>query len=53
MLYGLSCPGACEILVPQPGIELTFPAVQGGFLTTGPREKAPSFGVLPVCRGLI
>ena len=40
MLYGLSCPVACEILVPQPGVELTFPALQGRFLTTGPREKS-------------
>ena len=30
---------ACGILVPQPGIEPVTPALQGGFLTTGPPEK--------------
>ena len=33
---GLSCPMACGILVPQPGIEPVSPALEGGFLTTGP-----------------
>ena len=32
----LSCPTACEILVPRPGIEPMSPALEGGFLTTGP-----------------
>ena len=32
-------PIACGILVPQPGIEPTSPALEGGFLTTGPPEK--------------
>ena len=32
----LGCPAACGILVPQPGIELASPALEGGFLTTGP-----------------
>ena len=32
----LSCSTACGISVPQPGIELKSPALQGGFLTTGP-----------------
>ena len=36
MTCGLSCPRACGVLVPQPGIEPTFPALEGGFLTTGP-----------------
>ena len=36
---GLNCPTACGILVPQPGIEPTSPALQGGFLTTGPPGK--------------
>ena len=31
---GLSCPSACGILVPQPGIEPASSALQGGFLTT-------------------
>ena len=29
------------ILVTQPGIEPTSPALEGGFLTTGPPEKFP------------
>ena len=32
---GFSCSKACEILIPQPGIEPMFPALQGRFLTTG------------------
>ena len=36
----LSCPAACGILVPQPGIEPAFPALEGGFLTTGPPGKS-------------
>ena len=35
----LSYPGACVILVPQPGIESTFPALEGRFSTTGSSEK--------------
>ena len=37
---GRSCPVACVILVPQPGIEPTSPALEGGFLTTGPPGKS-------------
>ena len=34
---GLSCPAACGILVPRPGAKPpTSPALQAGFLTTGP-----------------
>ena len=36
----LSCSSACGILVPQPGIEPVSPALQGGFLTTGPSGKS-------------
>ena len=36
---GLSCPMACGILVPRPGTEPTFPALEGGFLTTRPPGK--------------
>ena len=32
----LSCPVACGILVPGPGIESASPALEGGFSTTGP-----------------
>ena len=32
---GLSCPSACGILIPRPGIKATSPALQGQFLATG------------------
>ena len=38
--HRLSCPAACGILVPQPGIELASPALEGGFLSTGPPGKS-------------
>ena len=38
---GLCCPSACGILVPRPGIKPASPALQEGFLTTGPPEKTP------------
>ena len=37
---GLSCPAAHGILVPRPGIEPASPALEGGFLTTGPPGKS-------------
>ena len=40
---GFSCPAACGILVPQPGIELISLALEGGFLTIGPPGKSPVF----------
>ena len=39
-VHRLSCPGACGILVPPPEIEPMSPALEGGFLTTGPPGKA-------------
>ena len=39
MEHGLSCPTACGILVPWPGIEPKFPALEGRFLTSGPPGK--------------
>ena len=33
--HGFSCPVACEILVPPPGIKLVSPALEGRFLTAG------------------
>ena len=36
----LSCSKACGILVPQPGIEVMSPVLQGRFLTTEPPEKS-------------
>ena len=41
----LSCPVACGILVPWPGIKPESPALGGGLLTTGPLGKSPSFPV--------
>ena len=37
----LSCSMAYGILVPQPGFKLTFLALQGRFLTSGPPGKSP------------
>ena len=42
--HRLSCPAACGILVPWPGIEPTSPALQSRFLTTGPPGKSPLVG---------
>ena len=39
--WGLSCPAACGILAPQPGIKPTSPALQRGFLTTGHQGSPP------------
>ena len=36
----LSCPVACGILVPRPGIEPASPALEGGFATAGPPGKS-------------
>ena len=33
---GLTCPTACGILLPWPGIQSETPALEDGFLTTGP-----------------
>ena len=40
VVHGLSCLAACEILVPQPGIEPVSPTLEGVFLTTGPPGKS-------------
>ena len=40
---GPSFSSACGILVSPRGIELTSPALQGGFLTTGPPRKSLCF----------
>ena len=36
----VSLGAACGILIPQPGIKPISPALQGGFLTTGPLGKS-------------
>ena len=41
--HGLSCPVACGILVPQPGIQPGSPDLEGGFQTAGPPTKSPEF----------
>ena len=41
VVHGLSCPVACRILIPRPGIKPMCPALQSGFLTTGPPGKSP------------
>ena len=40
MAHGLSCPAACGILVPRPGIEHVSLALAGRFLATGPPGKS-------------
>ena len=40
VVHGLSCPAACGILLPAPGIEPMSPALSGGFLTTQPPGKS-------------
>ena len=40
LVVGLSCHVACGILVPGPGVEPTSPALEGGFLITGPPRKS-------------
>ena len=39
--FRLSCPEACGILAPEPGIKPVSPALEGRFLTTGPPGKSP------------
>ena len=39
VVHRLSCPVACGILVPGPGIEPTLPVLTGGFSTTGLPRK--------------
>ena len=45
--HRLSCPTACGILVPQPGIEPVSSALEGGFFTTGPPGKSQKWVFLP------
>ena len=37
---GLHCPAACGILVPQPAMESSSPALEGEVLITGPAGKS-------------
>ena len=38
--HWFSCSMACGILLPQPGMQTVSPALEGGFLTTGPLGKS-------------
>ena len=38
---GLRCPEACEILLPRPGIEPGFPALERGFVMDGIPGEVP------------
>ena len=40
VMFRLSCPAACRILVPHPETEPRSLALEGGFLTTGPSGKS-------------
>ena len=42
VVRGLHCSVACGNLAPRPGTEPASPALQGGFLTTGPPGKSSS-----------
>ena len=49
--HRVSCPAACEILVPQPEIEPASPALEDGLSTTGPRgmsQPIASYLLLPL-----
>ena len=46
MAHGLSCLAARGILDPGPGIEPSSPALEGGFLTTGPPGKSLDYKLL-------
>ena len=41
----LSCPTACGILVPGPGIEPASPALKGRYLTSGCQESPDFFAL--------
>ena len=40
--WALSCPEACGILIPRPGMELGSPALAGGFLSAGTTTVVPA-----------
>ena len=47
--HGFSCPVACGISVPGPGMESMLPALQVGFLTTGPPGESYVFPFSYLC----
>ena len=46
VLCGLSCPVACGVSAPQPGIKALSPALQGRFLTTEASAKSQGVRLL-------
>ena len=48
VIGGFSCSEACGILDPLPGMEPTFPTLEGGFLTTGQPGNSLSWSLIPV-----
>ena len=46
VVHKLSCPVACGIFVPLPGIEPMSLALEGGFLTPGRLRKFPNLSIL-------
>ena len=51
--HRLSCPVACGISVPLPGIEPASPAFRGRFLTTGPPGKSSPLNFLGFSGGSV
>ena len=51
--HRLSCPVACGILVPKPGIKPMSSIFKGRFLTTGPPGKLPTVKILKLCLGVL
>ena len=45
VVHGLSCPEACEILVPEPGITPVSPELEGGLTTALGSPYAISLGL--------
>ena len=44
VVHRLNCPMTCGILVPRLKLEHAFPALEGGFLTTGPPGNYLHYG---------
>ena len=42
MVCGLSCPLACDTLVPRPEIKPVSSSLEGGFSATEPSGKSPT-----------
>ena len=52
--HGFSCSEARGVLVSQPGVKPTFPALEGGFLTAGlPGTSPDRNSILNILRNFI